>query len=83
LPQILLSFRVEQSLGLLSILALAGMYGLLLLAFRDRRHVAIVLVNLPLSLRAAGLDEESRRVWHRGRVFRASWGLASTEGLRT
>ena len=42
--------RSQQSLGLLSILALAGMYGLLLLAFRDRRHVAIVLVNLPLAL---------------------------------
>jgi Cu/Ag efflux pump CusA len=26
------------------------MYGLLLLAFRDHRHVAIVLVNLPLAL---------------------------------
>ena len=37
-------------MGLLSILALAGMYGLLFLAFRDRRHVAIVLVNLPLAL---------------------------------
>ena len=29
---------------------LDGMCGLLLLAFRDRRHVAIVLVNLPLAL---------------------------------
>ncbi len=36
--------------GLLSVLVLAGMYGLLFLAFRDHRHVAIVLVNLPLAL---------------------------------
>ena len=42
--------RSQQNLGFLSVLAFVGMYGLLLLAFRDHRHVAIVLVNLPLAL---------------------------------
>ncbi|MHB1047329.1 MAG: efflux RND transporter permease subunit [Thermoanaerobaculia bacterium] len=35
---------------LLSLLALAGIYGLLYLSFRSHRHTAIVLVNLPLAL---------------------------------
>ena len=42
--------RSQQNLALLGALALAAMYGLLLLAFRERRHVAIILVNLPLAL---------------------------------
>ena len=42
--------RSQQNLGFLAVLAFVGMYGLLLLAFRDHRHVAIVLVNLPLAL---------------------------------
>jgi CzcA family heavy metal efflux pump len=37
-------------LVLLSLLALAGIYGLLYLSFRSHRHTAIVLVNLPLAL---------------------------------
>ncbi|MBI4917569.1 MAG: efflux RND transporter permease subunit [Acidobacteria bacterium] len=37
-------------LSLLAALALAGMYGLLYLAFRDHRATAIVLANLPLAL---------------------------------
>jgi len=35
---------------LLSLLALAGIYGLLYVSFRSHRHTAIVLVNLPLAL---------------------------------
>ncbi len=35
---------------LLSLLALAGIHGLLYLSFRSHRHTAIVLVNLPLAL---------------------------------
>lgn len=37
-------------LVLLSLLALAGIYGLLYVSFRSHRHTAIVLVNLPLAL---------------------------------
>jgi Cu/Ag efflux pump CusA len=42
--------RSLRNLGGLSILALLGMYGLLFFAFRNHRHVLIVLVNLPLAL---------------------------------
>jgi len=42
--------RSVQNLGLMALGVLAAMYGLLFLAFRNHRHVAIVLVNLPLAL---------------------------------
>ena len=42
--------RSLRRLALLSLLILAGMYGLLYLAFRSHRDAAIVSVNLPLSL---------------------------------
>ena len=42
--------RSLQNLGFMAVGVLAAMYGLLFLAFRDHRHVAIVLVNLPLAL---------------------------------
>ena len=42
--------RSVQNLALMSVAVVAAMYGLLFLAFRNHRHVAIVLVNLPLAL---------------------------------
>ena len=42
--------RSAQNLALMSVTILGAMYGLLFLAFRNHRHVAIVLVNLPLAL---------------------------------
>jgi CzcA family heavy metal efflux pump len=42
--------RSVQNLALMSMGILAAMYSLLFLAFRNHRHVAIVLVNLPLAL---------------------------------
>jgi CzcA family heavy metal efflux pump len=42
--------RSGRNLALMSIAILGAMYGLLFLAFRNHRHVAIVLVNLPLAL---------------------------------
>ncbi len=42
--------RSLRNLALLSGLVLAGMYGLLFVAFRNHRHALIVLVNLPLAL---------------------------------
>ena len=42
--------RSMQNLALLAVGVLVAMYGLLFLAFRDHRDVAIVLVNLPLAL---------------------------------
>jgi Cu/Ag efflux pump CusA len=42
--------RSGQTLALMSTAILGAMYGLLFLAFRNHRHVAIVLVNLPLAL---------------------------------
>jgi Cu/Ag efflux pump CusA len=42
--------RSMQNLAFLAVGVLVAMYGLLFLAFRNHRHVAIVLVNLPLAL---------------------------------
>jgi Cu/Ag efflux pump CusA len=42
--------RSTHNLALMSVAILGAMYGLLFLAFRHHRHVAIVLVNLPLAL---------------------------------
>ena len=42
--------RSVQDLSYMAVGVLAAMYGLLFLAFRNHRHVAIVLVNLPLAL---------------------------------
>ncbi|HVE66877.1 MAG TPA: efflux RND transporter permease subunit, partial [Thermoanaerobaculia bacterium] len=42
--------RSLRNIALLSIVVLAGMYGLLFLAFRNHRHATIVMVNLPLAL---------------------------------
>jgi CzcA family heavy metal efflux pump len=42
--------RSVQNLAFMSLAILGAMYGLLFLAFRNHRHVAIVLVNLPLAL---------------------------------
>jgi CzcA family heavy metal efflux pump len=42
--------RSVRNLGAMSIGIFAAMYGLLFLAFRNNRHVMIVLVNLPLAL---------------------------------
>jgi CzcA family heavy metal efflux pump len=42
--------RSTQNLALMSVVILAAMYGLLLLAFRDSRHTLIILVNMPLAL---------------------------------
>ena len=42
--------RSLENLGVMAGGVLVAMYGLLFLAFRDHRHVAIVLVNLPLAL---------------------------------
>jgi CzcA family heavy metal efflux pump len=42
--------RSLRNIALLSIVVLAGMYGLLFLAFRNQRHATIVMVNLPLAL---------------------------------
>ena len=42
--------RSARNLGMLSVLILAGMYGLLDLEFRRHRDTLVVLVNLPLAL---------------------------------
>jgi CzcA family heavy metal efflux pump len=42
--------RSLRNIGLLSLFVLAGMYGLLFLAFHNHRYAFIVLVNLPLAL---------------------------------
>ncbi|MDX1385001.1 MAG: efflux RND transporter permease subunit, partial [Thermoanaerobaculia bacterium] len=42
--------RSVQRLGLLAVLILAGMYGLLYIAFQSHRDTLVVLVNLPLAL---------------------------------
>jgi CzcA family heavy metal efflux pump len=42
--------RSVRTLGLLTVLILAGMYGLLYVAFRSHRDTLVVLINLPLAL---------------------------------
>ena len=42
--------RSLRNIAVLSVVVLAGMYGLLFLAFRNHRHATIVMVNLPLAL---------------------------------